>query len=142
MIRCTARSWMLRVIWTASVAAILSVVSQAQSERRPMLTSHVPHEVASGVAPLVGHLPAQQRISLALSLPLRNQDQLERLLEDIYNPYSPSYRHFLSVDEFADKIWLHGRGLCGRSPLRGIAWTCHCRKGSEPHGVRRRRLGG
>ena len=104
MIRCTARSWMLRVVWTASVAAILSVVSQAQSERRPMLTSHVPHEVASGVAPIVGHLPAQQRISLALSLPLRNQDQLERLLEDIYNPHSPSYHHFLSVEEFADKF--------------------------------------
>ena len=142
MIRCTARSWMLRVIWTASVAAILSVVSQAQSERRPMLTSHVPHEVASGVAPIVGHLPAQQRISLALSLPLRNPDQLERLLEDIYNPHSPSFHHFLSVDEFADKFGSTEERLCGRIRFAESIGLTIVGKGSEPHGVRRRGLGG
>jgi subtilase family serine protease len=104
MIRCITGSWMVRVLAAAGFAAILSVASQAQSERRPLMSSHVPHEVASGVAPLVGHLPAQQRISLALSLPLRNQDQLERLLEDLYNPDSPNYHHYLSVEEFADRF--------------------------------------
>ncbi len=104
MIRSLTGSWTIRAVAAGALVAVLSVASQAQSERRPIMTSHVPHEVASGVAPLVGHLPVQQRISLALSLPLRNQDQLERLLEDIYNPYSANYHHYLSVEEFADRF--------------------------------------
>jgi subtilase family serine protease len=76
----------------------------AQAERRPLLTSHVPSEVATGLAPLVGHLPAEQRLSLAISLPVRNPDQLERFLEDLYNPQSPGFHRYLSVDEFAERF--------------------------------------
>jgi subtilase family serine protease len=38
---------------------------------------------------------------MTMVLPLRNQDQLKALLSDLYNPSSPNYRHFLSVDQFA-----------------------------------------
>ncbi len=88
----------------ACLTILFSATSMAQAERRPLLTSHVPDEVASGIAPLVGHLPAEQHVSLAISLPVRNQDQLDRLLEDLYDPQSPSYHRYLSVAEFAERF--------------------------------------
>lgn len=84
--------------------ALISFPAEAQSELRPSLTSHVPEAVASGLAPMVGHLPAQQRMSLAISLSLRNPDQLEAFLQDLYNPSSPNYRHYLTVAQFADRF--------------------------------------
>jgi len=91
---------MLAVVFLA--LALLNQAASAQAVLRPMMTSHVPQEVASGVAPLVGHLPAQQRLSLAISLPIRNQQQLEFFLQDLYNPSSPVYHHYLSVAQFAE----------------------------------------
>jgi subtilase family serine protease len=38
---------------------------------------------------------------LAIGLPLRNREQLTNLLEDLYNPSSPNFRHFLKADDFA-----------------------------------------
>ena len=39
-------------------------------------------------------------MNLVITLPLRNQDQLDQLLEDIYDPTGPSYRQFLTVEQF------------------------------------------
>jgi subtilase family serine protease len=41
---------------------------------------------------------------LVIVLPLRNQDQLEKLLAELYDPSSPSYRHFLTVEEFTARF--------------------------------------
>jgi subtilase family serine protease len=87
-----------------SMAVFLPTRSAAQAEQRPLMTSHVPDEVTTGIAPLVGRLPAEQRLSLAISLPVKNQDDLDRFLEDLYNPHSANYRHYLSVKEFADRF--------------------------------------
>jgi subtilase family serine protease len=76
----------------------------ALAEQRSTMTSHVPDAVASGVAPLVGHLPGAQRLSLAISLPLRNQAELDDLLQQIYDPQSSNFHHYLSVQEFADRF--------------------------------------
>ena len=35
---------------------------------------------------------------------MRNQDQLNTLLRDLYDPSSPRYHQFLSVDEFAQQF--------------------------------------
>jgi kumamolisin len=45
-------------------------------------------------------MPASQTLRLTLTLPLRNQPELDTLIDDLYNPSSPSYRHFLTVEEF------------------------------------------
>jgi subtilase family serine protease len=102
---CKSAIWRLPIVLVGLLSVFLasSSTSQAQ-ELRPVMTSHVPEEVASGIAPLIGHLPAQQRLSLAISLPLRNQDQLEMFLEDLYNPDSPNYRHYLSPSQFAARF--------------------------------------
>src|SRR5271156_3641640 len=85
-------------------SALFFAAATAQAEQRPTMTSHVPIAVASGVAPLVGHLPSTQRLGLAISLPLRNQAQLDDLLREIYDPQSPSFHKYLSVAEFAGRF--------------------------------------
>ena len=43
-------------------------------------------------------------MGLVIVLPLRNQDQLEKLLDELYDPSSPSYRQFLTVEEFTARF--------------------------------------
>jgi subtilase family serine protease len=86
------------------VSTILFATLAAQAERRAAMTAHVPDAVSSGVAALVGHLPLAQHVSLAISLPLRNQAELDDLLRDIYDPQSANFRHYLSVQEFTDRF--------------------------------------
>jgi len=43
-------------------------------------------------------------MKLVLVLPLRNQAGLDQLLKDIYDPASPSYRKFLTVEEFTEQF--------------------------------------
>jgi subtilase family serine protease len=80
------------------------ISAQAQQHRALTMTTHVPAVVADGTAPLVGHLPATQKISLAISLPLRNESELKGLLQRIYDPQSASYHHYLSVEEFTARF--------------------------------------
>jgi len=80
------------------------MAATAQAEQRPTMTSHVPAAVSSGVAPLVGHLPGAQRLSLAISLPMRNRAELDDLLQQIYDPQSSSFHHYLSVQEFTSRF--------------------------------------
>jgi subtilase family serine protease len=95
----------LRQLATALCAAsLIFVAAAAQAEPRSLMTNHVPQAVASGVAPLVAHVPGTQRLSLAISLPLRNQAELDNLLQQLYDPQSPSYHKYLSVQEFADRF--------------------------------------
>jgi hypothetical protein len=49
-------------------------------------------------------MPASQRLSLAISLPLRNEEELDYLLQQLYNPASPNYRHFLTVAQFTEQF--------------------------------------
>jgi hypothetical protein len=49
-------------------------------------------------------MPATQRLDLAITLELRNQDELTALLNDLYNPASPNYRHYLSAEEFTERF--------------------------------------
>ena len=92
----------LAAVLCASTFFFASVSAPAQ--QHPALINHVPDAVASGVAPLVGHLPSTQRLSLAISLPLRNQAELDDLLQQIYDPQSPSFHHYLSVEEFTSRF--------------------------------------
>ena len=85
-------------------AFMVFFITGAQAEQHPVMTSHVPAAVASGVAPLVGHLPSAQRLSLAISLPLRNEAELDDLLQQIYDPQSSNYHQYLSVLEFTGRF--------------------------------------
>jgi hypothetical protein len=52
----------------------------------------------------IGRLPASQQLSLAISLPLRNQQQLQTLLQQLEDPTSPSYHQYLTVAQFTEQF--------------------------------------
>src|SRR6202167_291480 len=85
------------------IAASLSLAAcfcQGQS----LLTHHVRQATQDGSARSMGRLPSTQTLNLVITLPLRNQDQLDQLLKDLYDPSSPSYRQFLTVDQFTEQF--------------------------------------
>jgi subtilase family serine protease len=86
------------------LGVLMMAASAAQAESHLTMTRHVPQAVASGQARLVGQLPATQHLSLAISLPLRNENGLDDLLQQIYDPQSSNYRHYLSVQEFTERF--------------------------------------
>ena len=48
--------------------------------------------------------PDAARLSLAISLPLRNHQALAGLLQQIYDPASPSFHRYLAPSEFAEQF--------------------------------------
>jgi len=85
------------------VAAIVSAATtqvQAQSPR----THHVHESVFNGQAQPIGRLPATQSMQLDLVLPLRDPEGLDSFLSELYDPASPSYRHFLTPAEFTARF--------------------------------------
>jgi len=66
------------------------------------LTGHVPLEVKNATAAFKYH--ASQNIDARIILPLTNQSQLSSLLQDLYDPKSPSFHHFLTPAQFAQQF--------------------------------------
>lgn len=89
------------VLTTVALLSFASVISVAQSQN--LMTRSTREEVTTHVAPLIGHLAANQTMELTLVLPHRNQADLDQLLMNLYDPSSPNYRHFLTVDQFTAK---------------------------------------
>ncbi len=67
-----------------------------------VLPGHVP-KVISSLAPK-GRLAATNKLWLAIGLPLRDQAGLSKLLQEIYDPSSPNYHHYLTAAQFADRF--------------------------------------
>ena len=86
------------------IALLLLVNAICQAQALPPMTRHVRQAVLSGQARSVGHLPAAQTMRLVLVLPLRNQAELENLLQELYDPSSLSFRQFLTVEEFTERF--------------------------------------
>jgi subtilase family serine protease len=98
---------MIRKLRTSllTIAALVPVVNTlCQAQSPPPLTRHVRDVTRNGQAQSVGRLPATQPIRLVLVLPHRNEAALDSLLQNLYDPSSPSYRQFLTVEEFTDRF--------------------------------------
>jgi len=92
-------------VYLLIVVAMVSAVSiVCQAEPKPLLTSHVSEAVLNGEAKLVGQLPATQVMHFDIVLALRHQPELENFLQQVYDPKSPSYRHFVTVKEFTARF--------------------------------------
>jgi hypothetical protein len=70
----------------------------AQTPQRRVLTGHVP-TVVSGLEP-VGRVNGSTRLKLSINLPLHHREALTNLIEQIYDPASPLYHHYLAPEEF------------------------------------------
>lgn len=80
--------------------AVCFLLSLGICQAQTVLTHHVRQATQDGSAHFIGNLSSSQTLQLVIALPLRNQDELNQLLVDLYNPSSPSYHHFLTVDQF------------------------------------------
>ena len=72
---------------------------------------------AQGMVALPGHVPAavsrlkparllspSANLNLAIGLPLRNKAALNGLLQQIYDPSSPNYHHYLTPEQFTARF--------------------------------------
>lgn len=71
---------------------------------RGMLAPHLPRAVTDGSATMMGAAQSQQRLRLAIHLPLRDQPQLTQFLRDVSDPTSPQFHRYLSVVEFTARF--------------------------------------
>lgn len=65
---------------------------------RQVLRGHVP-AVVSQLSP-VSRLSGSKQLKLAIGLPLRNREGLAALMQQISDPSSPRYRHYLTPEQF------------------------------------------
>jgi subtilase family serine protease len=85
------------------ILAVLSagtLVAHAKSATLP--TRHVREVTTTGVTPKVGHMEATESMRLTMILQLRDRTGLENFVKELYTPGSPSYRHFLTVEQFTE----------------------------------------
>ena len=91
-------------VFLLTLVALSGVTVMCQAEPQPLLTRHVREVTLNGQARSLGRLPATHSMRLVLVLPLRNPEALDSLLNELYDPSSPSYRHFLTVEEFTERF--------------------------------------
>ncbi len=83
-------------------AWVFLLANPAVAAPRHRLSGHVPQAVV-GLTP-VDRLPGASRLNLAIGLPLRNQAEFDLLLEQLCDPASTNYQHYLSRDEFTERF--------------------------------------
>jgi hypothetical protein len=74
--------------------------THAQTTVRQRLHGHIP-EAVSHLQPM-GRFPGTNRLNLAIGLPLRNEEALDILLQQIYDPASPNFRQYLTPEQFTE----------------------------------------
>jgi|HubBroStandDraft_1064217.scaffolds.fasta_scaffold26914_2 subtilase family serine protease len=91
-------------IYVLLCAAVLLFVVEGQTRAQSLMTHHVREANLKGQAQFVSRLPETQSMRIDIVLPLRDQAGLDSFLQELYDPSSPSYRHFLTVQEFTAKF--------------------------------------
>jgi len=91
---------------TIAAAALFLVFASftpaALAQPQSLLTHHVREVTLNGQAPFVGRLPATQSMRIDIVLPVR--EGLDSFLHELYNPSSPSFRQFLTVEQFTERF--------------------------------------
>lgn len=88
----------------AAFAAWLCAGTPAGAAPVPTLSTTIPAGVSSHSAVFLGAAAKDAQMHLVVSLPQRNVGALKALLHEIYDPRSPSFRHYLSVADFTSKF--------------------------------------
>lgn len=73
--------------------------AQAEGMDAPTVVGSQPPLIR--VSRLLGSDPANRTLQMSVGLAMRNAGQLNALLHDLYDPSSPVYHQFLTVDQFA-----------------------------------------
>ncbi|MGO8700130.1 MAG: protease pro-enzyme activation domain-containing protein [Limisphaerales bacterium] len=86
----------------ASIAGCVLICFTAHAAEQRLLQGHVPAAIA-GLQPLQ-RLAATNRLQLSIGLPLRHRSDLTNLLAALYDPSSPRFHQYLTVQQFADQF--------------------------------------
>ncbi|HTV43088.1 MAG TPA: protease pro-enzyme activation domain-containing protein [Candidatus Sulfotelmatobacter sp.] len=87
----------------AAVAmAFVPTINQAQTAGYRTIPGNIPAAVPQLLP--VGSLPASQELQLAIGLPLRNQDALTNLLEQLYDPANVRFHRWLTPEQFTEQF--------------------------------------
>jgi subtilase family serine protease len=92
----------LLTIAAALLLIFASSAPAALAQPQSLLTHHVREVTLNGQAPFVGRLPATQSMRIDIVLPPR--EGLDSFLHELYDPSSPSYRQFLTVEQFTERF--------------------------------------
>lgn len=90
-----------------ALLAIIAILASFQAHAQgPLqrLHGHLRPSVAQGKAQFDGSMLDDEKLTFSIVLPLRNEAQLDALLQRLYDPSSSDYRQFLSVADFTEKF--------------------------------------
>lgn len=90
------------------VLSVMAGVSPTPSLSAPTpppvrLHGHVPSKALTS-AKFLGRMASNAQLTVTFALPLRNQTDLQGLLEHLYDPGDPQYGHYLVPQEFTDRF--------------------------------------
>jgi len=83
---------------SVGVLLVSAFLAPGQTPQRKLMSGQMP-AVVPNLQPL-GRLDSSTRLRLSINLPLHDRAALSNLLEQIYDPASPLYHHYLTPDEF------------------------------------------
>jgi subtilase family serine protease len=89
--------------YVLSLVVLLATAPVLAQQQAPMKNS-VRTVVTNRQVRALGSLDESQTLKLSIALPLRNQAELTSLLQQLYNPSSPQYHHWLSVEQFTERF--------------------------------------
>src|ERR1051326_2951534 len=100
------RSFVQKVIVIGMALLTLGIGAFSISQRaHASFDQRVP--ISSQTVPLIKHsrmlhhAGTGQQLDLSIALRARNQQAMDQLLQNLYNPLSPQYHHFLTPRQFA-----------------------------------------
>jgi subtilase family serine protease len=82
--------------------AVFCFLTASTASARQQLYGHVPKEVAT--APMINDVADAETFHLAITLPFRNQDDLQNLIQNLYDSKNPQYHQFLTPDQFISRF--------------------------------------
>ncbi|HEX5227995.1 MAG TPA: protease pro-enzyme activation domain-containing protein, partial [Bryobacteraceae bacterium] len=83
------------------VAVLLLFVTPIHAATSQILQGHAAEAIRA--SRVIDRVPAATEMKLAIGLPLRNPDELEKFLKQLVDPASPGYRHYLTPEQFAER---------------------------------------
>ncbi|MFL5626627.1 MAG: protease pro-enzyme activation domain-containing protein, partial [Ktedonobacteraceae bacterium] len=89
------------VVVSVSFFSIKMLAQARQDQRVPIKGQIVP---LINHAQILGTASGQQQLNLSIGLQPRNQQELENLLREMYDPKAAMYHHFLTPQQFSDEF--------------------------------------
>ncbi|HTY86418.1 MAG TPA: protease pro-enzyme activation domain-containing protein [Candidatus Acidoferrum sp.] len=90
--------------WSAVLILLPAISSSAQTVSKQQLRGCVPEAVARYHLRSLGSPAAAKQLTLAIGLPLRDEQALDDLLREIYDPASPRFHQYLTPEQFTQRF--------------------------------------